>query len=60
MHSNCVGGYYKIIGELYMIWILLILINIICIGINISLGRFDLLVINLFTILLCISSMMSD
>ena len=33
-----------------MIWVLLILVNIIEIVINIAFGRFDLLVINLFTI----------
>lgn len=60
MYSNCVGGYYKIIGELYMIWALLILVNIIWIEINIAFGKFDIVVMNLICILLCISRMISD
>lgn len=43
-----------------MIWVLLILANIIWIEINIAFGKFDILVINLVSILLCISCMMSD
>lgn len=43
-----------------MIWVLLILANIIAIEINIAIGRFDILVMNLFAILLCISGLMSD
>ena len=60
MYSNCVGGYYKIIGELYMILVLFILANIIWIEINIAFGKFDIVVMNLFFILLCVSGIMSD
>ena len=54
MCNNCVGGYYKIIGEL------LLLANIICIEINIAFGNFGIVVMNSISILLCISCMLSD
>lgn len=43
-----------------MKWVLLILANIICVEINIAIGRFDILIMNLIAILLCITCLMSD
>lgn len=46
---------YKII-----FWIALILLNIACIVINISKQKWDVLVINIITIIICVANIMEE